>query len=329
MNPPTQRSTIETLAILFAISLTYTGAAAESPRILWSVDWGADGKLFAASGEKALWIYDADSFARRRTSPINVAANSVSWHPTRQLLAVAAQANDTTGIFDSDLSLIAALKTTEGARDIAWNHDGSLLATAGNDGSTQIWKPDGTLLHTAKPQNAKSLTGVAWHPKENKVVSVGEFISVLDDRGRLLSQVRHRPKSKGMCLLLCVAWHPSGDCFAVGDYGNTGTKDQPVIQFWSPSPKLLKTIPLGSSAEVRRLSWNADGTQLVSTSDSLRIWTKDGKLSNSGRSPDFLWGVTWNDIGNKLLTTSINGRVTLWDSDAKVLKSIMDVEQAE
>ena len=63
VNPPTQRSTIETLAILFAISLTYTGAAAESPRILWSVDWGADGKLFAVSGEKSLWIYDADSFA--------------------------------------------------------------------------------------------------------------------------------------------------------------------------------------------------------------------------------------------------------------------------
>jgi hypothetical protein len=59
-----------------------------------------------------------------------------------------------------------------------------------------------------------------------------------------------------------------------------------------------------TSAEVRRLAWTADGMRLASASDSLRIWSKDGELLKTGDSPDLLWGVAWNDVGDKLLTTS-------------------------
>ena len=322
------RIAVSVSVALVVSPLAATVAAEEHESILWSVDWGADGKLFAVSGEKALWIYDVETFTRQFSLSVKDTAGAVSWHPSRKLLAVAASPKDTTGIFDAELNLKATLDTTRGARDIAWNSDGKLLATAGHDGSMQTWNNDGTLLHTAKPKNGKSLTGVAWHPKQNKVISIGEFISSYDANGRLINRVNHRPNSKGMCLLLCVEWHPSGEFFVVGDYGNPETKDLPVLQFWSGDLTLLKTITLKSSAELRNIDWSPDGSRLASASDALRIWTKDGQLTKSGQSPDLLWGVRWNNTRTTLLTSSIAGRVTLWNSDAEVLKRVVEPKPA-
>ena len=63
---------------------------------------------------------------------------------------------------------------------------------------------------------------------------------------------------------------------------------------------------------------------LASASDKLRIWTKAGELKHEGDSPDLLWGVDWHPNGHMLLTSSIEGHVTLWTADAKVSMRIVD-----
>ena len=154
-------------------------------------------------------------------------------------------------------------------------------------------------------------------------MSGGEFIILHDSDGRVIKRVRHRPGSNGPCLLLCAEWHPPGDFFVVGDYGNPEAKDLPVLQFWSSDLTLLKTITLPSNAELRRIHWSPNGNRLASSSDALRIWLKEGRLLKTGKSPDLLWGVRWNNAGDKLLTSSIEGRVTVWSSDAEVIKRIV------
>ena len=143
-----------------------------------------------------------------------------------------------------------------------------------------------------------------------------------DAKGTLIKQVRHRPRAKGECLLLCVEWHPSGDFFVVGDYGNQRTHDLPVLQFWSDELVPQATITASTSAEIRNISWSPDGELLASASDGLRIWTKGGQLVKHGQSPDLLWGVRWNNAGNSLLTSSLSGRITLWTSEADVRRIV-------
>ena len=297
----------------------------ENNNILWSVDWSADGKSFAVGGA---WvgIFDAETQLKRQAPALDSlkAVAKVRWHPRRNLLALSGGADGVTVIYDPAADQKIALKTKEGTRGIAWNASGELLATAGNRGELQIWSASGELLHTTRRDKAKSLTGVTWHPTEDKIISIGEFITMYDGKGNIVKQVRHRPDAKGMALLLCVEWHPSGEFFAVGDYGNSDAGDAPVLQFWSADCKLLKTLEVKDGAAFRNISWNRDGSLLASASDALRIWSKDGQLLHVGKSPDFLWGVRWNREGNRLLTSSQEGRVTLWTATAEVSKNIVE-----
>ncbi len=273
-------------------------------------------------------IFDAERQLKRQSPALDSlkAVAKVRWHPRRNLLALSGGSEGgMTGIYDPAADQKITLKTKEGTRGIAWNGSGELLATAGNRGELQIWSANGQLLQTTRLANAKSLTGVAWHPTEDKLVTIGEFITLYDGKGSITKQVSHRPGAKGYCLLLCVEWHPSGEFFVVGDYGNTDAGEAPVLQFWSSDCKLMKTIEVKDGAAFRNVSWNRDGSLLASASDSLRIWSRDGQLRHIGQSPDLLWGVRWNRDGNRVLTSSHDGRVSLWSPEAQISRHLIEV----
>ena len=298
--------------------------------ILWSVDWSSDGKFFAVGGA---WvgIFDAKTQQRRSSPALDSlkAVAKVRWHPHRNLLALSGGADDVTAIYDPATDQKITLKTQEGTRGIAWNASGDRVATAGNRGELQIWSVSGELLHTTRQENAKSFTGVVWHPTNDTIITIGEFITLYDGKGNITRQVRPRPEAKGDVLLLCVEWHPSGEFFVVGDYGNTGTGDAPMLQFWSRDGKLLKAFEVKEGAAFRNVSWNRDGSLLASASDALRIWSNDGQLRHVGLTPDLLWGVRWNREGNQLLTSSHEGRVSLWTAEAGILRNLVEVPAKE
>jgi WD40 repeat protein len=324
------------LSVCIAAALTSAGilqplpaVAPGAPGILWSVDWSQDGNQFAVGGDWGVGLFDAKTFEQRHSPMLDGAkkGTQVRWHPQLNLLAVSGGADSVTAIYNTDTHRHFPMETKEGTRAIAWNSTGKLLATAGNDGSLQIWSDEGKLLHTTRQENAKGMTGVAWHPARNNVLMIGEFISLHGESGSVIKQVRHRPGAKGFCLLLCVEWHPSGEFFVTGDYGNHDTGDLPVLQFWSPDLQLLKTITTASDAPIRNINWNRDGSLLASASDTLRVWSKDGEPLHVGKSPDHLWGVHWNPAGDRLLTSSMEGHVTLWNGSAVVLKK--DLQMSE
>jgi len=295
----------------------------DNRNILWSVDWSADGRFFAVGGA---WVgvFDAKTNIRRSTPALESleAIAKVRWHPRLGLLALAGGKDGVTGIYDPAVDRITPLPSSEGTRGIAWNRTGELVATAGNQGELQIWSARGRLLHTTRPEHAKSLTGTAWSPTADQIVSVGEFLTLYDGEGRIIKQVRHRPDAKGMVLLLCVEWHPSGEFMAVGDYGNREAGDAPMIQFWSADLEKRGAVDVKGGAAFRNVSWNRDGSLLASASDALRIWSRDGRLMHEGNSPDPLWGVGWNRTGDRILTSSHDGRVDLWTDEARILQRV-------
>lgn len=129
--------------------------------------------------------------------------------------------------------------------------------------------------------------------------------------------------------MLCVKWHKSGDFFVIGDYGDKDRDYRALLQYWNSNGTLIKEIDI-SRSEYRNLSWTALGDKLATASDALRIWTKDGSLIAEGLSPDNLWGVDWSPDGKYIVTSSFEGHIKIWDSDAVLLKELeYPVEQAK
>ena len=77
-----------------------------------------------------------------------------------------------------------------------------------------------------------------------------------------------------------------------------------------------------SQKEYRNMSWTKDGEKLATASDALRVWTRDGKMIAEGLSEDKLWGVDWSPDGRYIVTSSHNGHIRIWDSNANFIKEL-------
>ena len=122
--------------------------------------------------------------------------------------------------------------------------------------------------------------------------------------------------------MLCAQWHPSGEFFAVGDYGDLEHAKEKFIQFWNPKGELLFTAP-PSHAEYRNIRWDPSGEFLASANDALRIWSKDGELLHeSDSSEDYLWGVDWSPDGEFIVTSSSTGKISIWDNEGQLIREL-------
>lgn len=314
----------EKLLTVFIVLLTFLDNRAFSQdtankKILWSTDWSSNGKYIAIGGNiDTLKIYSAKDLQLYKSYPTKNTITCIKWHPFKNILAVGTQlSGDKVRIFNFETDKIIELEgiSPDGARGIDWNYTGDFLAVADNDGQISIFDIDGNLIRTIKHENTKSITSIDWHPKKNIFITVGDKIRIFDIDGTLLKTIKHRQED---VLLLCVAWHNSGDFFVTGDYGDYQNDYKPLLQFWNTNGDLLKSLSI-SKGEYRNLSWNSKGNRLVTASDALRIWDKEGNLISVGNSKDNLWGVSWNKKGNRIVTSSAVQRIVLWDNKAKII----------
>ncbi|MFH6969508.1 WD40 repeat domain-containing protein [Flavobacterium sp. FlaQc-28] len=289
-------------------------------KILWTTDWSSDGKFMAVGGNlDTLKIYSGKNLKLYKSFPIKSTITRIKWHPSKNSIAVATQLSE-------DKSCIINLDTNEkielngispdGARGIDWNYTGEYLVVADNEGQVLIYDVKGNLVRSFKNENSKGITAVDWHPKKNIVVAVSDKIRLFDIQGNLIKSVKHRTEE---VMLLSVAWHKSGSFFVTGDYGDAQNKS--LLQYWNEQAELLRSIDI-SKGEYRNLTWNSKGSRLAAASDALRIFDAKGRLISEGRSKDYLWGVSWNKEGNRIITSSMEQNIILWNKRAEKIGSI-------
>ncbi len=288
--------------------------------ILWTTDWSPNGKYIAIGGNiDTLKIYSEGNLQSYKSFPVKNTITRIKWHPTLNIIAVTTQMSDEKSfIFNIEtnekIELIGI--STDGARGIDWNYTGDYLAIADNEGQILIYNIKGKLIRKFVNENTKSITAIDWHPKKNIITTVTDKIRFFDIEGNLLKSIKHRQEE---VMLLSIAWHKSGNFFVTGDYGDE--KDKSLLQYWSEKGELLKTIDI-SKGEYRNLAWNSKGDRLASASDALRIWDTKGNLISEGKSKDYLWGVSWNEKGSRIITSSMEQRIILWNKKAKRIKTL-------
>lgn len=287
--------------------------------ILWTTDWSPNGKYIAIGGNVgALNIYTKGNLNLYKSFPVKNTITRVKWHPSMNVIAVTTQMSDEKSfIFNLETNEKIELNgiSSDGARGVDWNYTGEYLAIADNNGEVLIFNTKGELIRKFVNQinSTKSIIAIAWHPKKNTLTTVTDKIRFLDLNGNLIKSIKHRPED---VMLLSISWHKSGDFFVTGDYGDE--KDKSLLQYWNEQGELIKSIDI-SKGEYRNLAWNPKGDRLASASDILRIWDINGNLISKGNSKDNLWGVSWNEKGNRIITSSMEQKILVWNKKAKII----------
>ena len=290
--------------------------AQENQYILWDIAWSKDGNHIVSGGSNQMmyWI-NPKTFALERKDTVDFWIERLRWNPVNQnLLAIAGSKGPI--LWDQDTKLFSYLDTTLFARAISWNSDGTLLAFADYECALYIYDLKGQVKHEYEQLCNKGFTGVDWHPEKDELILIGDSIIHIDIDGKKLDVWANREIP---ILDLSVEWHPSGNFFAHGDYGDDS--HTPMLHFWSDEGELVMKSA-ASEKEFRNLKWSPDGTRLATASDQLRIWNVKGTILCEGPSTANLWGVDWSPNGSTIATSSEKGEIVFWDTSAKRLSSI-------
>lgn len=288
------------------------------PPVLWTADYSPDGKFVAVGGNDSLLkVYEANNHKLLHSFKLPASVQFLDWHKDSRLLAIALSEKPVQ-ILDIVTSEFQYLSGTTGSRALDWNQDGELLAVGDYEKTLQIWNKEGRLLKTIPKGDNKSYLSVEWHPTRNIILTGSDKIRVFDTTGRILQSIKHRQEETP---ILTVRWHPGGAFFATGDYGEPENNIESLLQFWGSDGKAIKTMH-GSKGEYRNIRWNKSGDLLATASDALRLWSKGGQVMYSGSSEDLLWGIDWNDKSDTILTSSKEGRITLWTDKARAVRRV-------
>lgn len=234
---------------------------------------------------------------------------------------------------------------------VAWSPDGSKIAGAGRSGFLRIWNASGQTLLTLTGVSTDVFT-VAWSPDSTKIVSgsddknlriwnasTGQLLATLSGHEDIIQSVAWSPDGSKIASasfeelnalrtwnattyqpltidtisnLFTVHWRPDSNLLAVtAGYGG--------INFYSPDLSNWTRIANSNDVSLAGLSWNNDGSRLVtSNSDTnLTIWD-----AVTGQAIRTLTGhtkrvnaVSWNN-GQQIASSSIDGTVRVWDANS-------------
>lgn len=247
-----------------------------------------------------------------------------------------------------------------GTTAVAWRRDGSLLASAGQDGKIRLWDPSSGKERLALAAGAAWVEHVTWHPSADVLASAagkklrlwspdGKLLREYPDHAATISDLKWRPRTEeltsaaygGATLwsiqsseptrrlewkgsVLALAWSPAGNRLANGNQDAT-------VHFW-----LMETGQdlqmAGYPLKVREVSWDSTGTYLATGGgDVATVWdcTPPGPedstpLSFKGHG-DMISALAFQAGGPLLASGGLDGKVFLFQP-GKFKKAIAQSE---
>jgi len=193
---------------------------------------------------------------------------------------------------------------------IDWCRATNRIASAGFDGTTRIWSPDGVVQKVVKGRGGE-INAVAWTKDGARLASAGSdgTVLIVNADGSPVRTIEASAASVN-----CVTWSPDGSLLATGD-------DDHQVKIWRGDGRLNRVCE-GHLARVTAIAWSPDGKRLGSATigyqpddpdaprvADIRLWSADGSPTGSRTSAEASFGLQWAPDSGLLVVASESGNL--------------------
>jgi WD40 repeat protein len=270
--------------------------------------WSSDGKLIAAASVSGtITIYDAQTGGVHKALPGHLMGTAqVAWQPKSHRLASIGQ-DGKAAVWDADTGEPLHVLPVGAAwgECLAWNRDGTLLAT-GAGKIVRLWDTHGEQLREFT-DHPSTVTDLQWKPGIDHVAA-GAYGGAVIWAGVGGDPIK-RLSWQGSTLKL--AWSPNARVLAAGQ------QDSSII-FWDtrkPDPSMMWGYP----TKIRELAWDRTSRYLATGGgETVVIWDFSG-AGPVGSKPlmlnghqDLLASLAFQRNGDLLASGGGDGAVLLW-----------------
>mmetsp|Transcript_10377 Transcript_10377/g.19632 ORF Transcript_10377/g.19632 Transcript_10377/m.19632 type:complete len:756 (+) Transcript_10377:193-2460(+) len=262
-----------------------------------AVGWTSSNELYSCSDDKTVFKWEMTGEANGKVCDLEAYSTDLHWCPTHTKgqgadIFVVTCTDGTFKILGKNGRLEKSVEAHQGACIACkWNHEGTALATAGEDGVVKVWSRVG-ILRSTLVQSEACVYSVAWGPDSDQVLyTAGKSVVIkpLQPSAKTLQWKAHdgvvlkvdwNPINNmivssgedcrykvwdcyGRLLfqsppmeypVTCVAWCPDGELFAAGTFNALRLCDKTG---WTYSKQRTST------GSVLNVGWSSDGTQLA------------------------------------------------------------------
>ena len=257
--------------------------------------------------------------AKRRLETAREVAESLSWDPLPfEWRYLAAAADDSVNIVGS-ASSNWTLMMDQDQRAIAFNPSGTLLASAGTTGVTQILDSvTGEELFTFS--NRMFVNSVDFSPDGTRLAVGGRSIQIWDMQSRTIAfvLVGHEGDVES------VSYSPDGTLLASASYDET-------IRIWDMETGTILQTLTGHEGKVNAVAFSPDGTLLASCAGdkTLKIWsTQNWEIVKTiYQSNKYTKSIAFSPDGTRIAVGDWGKVINVWDTrSAELLTSMVGHE---
>jgi WD40 repeat protein len=207
---------------------------------------------------------------------------------------------------------------TAKVESVAWNHDGSQVASGSGDGKLLIWDAKTGELCLSLDSHRTGVTFIKWNSDGSQLLSVSITTIVISDgvTGETL-------KSFDKESVKSVAWNDT--CSKIV----SGSSDK-MIDIWDVTTgNLLRTLK-GHTGSVTTVAWSHDGLKILSGSEdkTIKIWdaTTGKELKALKGHSSNVTSVAWKHDDSTIISGSRDRSVKIWNGVTGELINSIDIK---
>lgn len=274
--------------------------------------FSADEQMLASASSNDIKVWDVGSGALLWQSWQIKNFNWLAFSPIAHILA-SASADGFVRLWNpQDGTLFKVLRHARGVAHLAWNLDGTLLATGCGDGSIWLWQLEGPQPDTpirVLTGHTNYIMGVSFAPDGQHLASasVDGTVKLWDIHTGACLQTF----SEHTAPAIRVQWSPDGGTLASSGYDAT-------IRFWDVQTGNASKVLVGHTGLITNLVFTPDSRTLVSGSydGTVRVWDVA-----RGHCVRIIQGYTtalvdldWRGDGAQLVSCAMDAGLTIWDA---------------